>query len=74
MGFFWLVLTVNYVIQDGKSNWLEGMILMCAYSSSPYRLPLPAPWLINKSGLYAIIAVTFSYYLVADPAGLLATC
>jgi Ca2+:H+ antiporter len=23
------VLTVNYVVQDGKSNWLEGMILMC---------------------------------------------
>jgi Ca2+/H+ antiporter len=28
MAFFWLVLTVNYVVQDGKSNWLEGMILM----------------------------------------------
>lgn len=25
------VLTVNYVVQDGKSNWLEGMILMCMY-------------------------------------------
>lgn len=25
------VLTVNYVIQDGKSNWLEGMILMGLY-------------------------------------------
>lgn len=24
-----IVLTVNYVVQDGKSNWLEGMILMC---------------------------------------------
>lgn len=23
------VLTVNYVVQDGKSNWLEGFILMC---------------------------------------------
>jgi Ca2+:H+ antiporter len=23
------VVTVNYVVQDGKSNWLEGMILMC---------------------------------------------
>ncbi|KAJ6619688.1 Sodium/calcium exchanger protein-domain-containing protein [Mycena sp. CBHHK59/15] len=23
--------TVNYVVQDGKSNWLEGMILMCLY-------------------------------------------
>jgi Ca2+:H+ antiporter len=23
------VLTVNYVVQDGKSNWLEGFILIC---------------------------------------------
>ncbi|KAJ7659506.1 Sodium/calcium exchanger protein-domain-containing protein [Mycena rosella] len=28
---FVAVLTVNYVLQDGKSNWLEGMILMCLY-------------------------------------------
>ncbi|KAI0292423.1 calcium/proton exchanger [Russula brevipes] len=28
---FLAVLTVNYVAQDGKSNWLEGMILMCLY-------------------------------------------
>jgi len=28
---FLAVLTVNYVVQDGKSNWLEGMILICLY-------------------------------------------
>lgn len=28
---FLSVLTVNYCVQDGKSNWLEGMILMCLY-------------------------------------------
>ncbi|PAV16682.1 Calcium proton exchanger [Pyrrhoderma noxium] len=28
---FLAVLTVNYVVADGKSNWLEGMILMCLY-------------------------------------------
>jgi len=28
---FLSVLTVNYIVQDGKSNWLEGMILMCLY-------------------------------------------
>ncbi|KAG6836827.1 hypothetical protein H0H93_002673 [Arthromyces matolae] len=28
---FLAVLTVNYVIQDGRSNWLEGFILMCLY-------------------------------------------
>ncbi|KAF8525832.1 Calcium/proton exchanger, partial [Hysterangium stoloniferum] len=28
---FLSVITVNYCLQDGKSNWLEGMILMCLY-------------------------------------------
>lgn len=25
------VIVVNYTVQDGRSNWLEGMILMCLY-------------------------------------------
>lgn len=29
INFVFTVLTVNYVVQDGKSNWLEGFILMC---------------------------------------------
>lgn len=29
VALFLSVLTVNYVVQDGKSNWLEGLILMC---------------------------------------------
>ncbi|KAJ8591762.1 calcium proton exchanger [Rhizopogon salebrosus TDB-379] len=28
---FLSVIIVNYAVQDGKSNWLEGMILMCLY-------------------------------------------
>ncbi|PCH42265.1 calcium/proton exchanger [Wolfiporia cocos MD-104 SS10] len=28
---FLSVMVVNYTVQDGKSNWLEGMILMCLY-------------------------------------------
>jgi Ca2+:H+ antiporter len=28
---FLAVITVNYVVQDGKSNWLEGAILICLY-------------------------------------------
>ena len=28
---FLSVLVVNYTVADGKSNWLEGMILMCLY-------------------------------------------
>ncbi|KAJ7901427.1 Sodium/calcium exchanger protein-domain-containing protein [Mycena leptocephala] len=31
VALFLAVMTVNYVVQDGKSNWLEGMILMCLY-------------------------------------------
>ncbi|KAF9067714.1 Sodium/calcium exchanger protein-domain-containing protein [Rhodocollybia butyracea] len=31
ISLFLAVLTVNYSVQDGKSNWLEGMILMCLY-------------------------------------------
>ena len=29
------VITVNYVVQDGKSNWLEGLILMCMLMPTP---------------------------------------
>ena len=25
------IIVVNYVIQDGKSHWLEGMLLMVTY-------------------------------------------
>jgi len=28
---FLAVITVNYAVADGKSNWLEGMILMSLY-------------------------------------------
>ncbi|PBL03717.1 calcium/proton exchanger [Armillaria gallica] len=31
VAMFLTVLTVNYVVLFGKSNWLEGMILMCLY-------------------------------------------
>jgi Ca2+:H+ antiporter len=31
IAMFLAVLTVNYVVQDGKSNWLEGFILMGLY-------------------------------------------
>ena len=26
------VLVVNYVVQDGKSNWLEGFVLMSEFT------------------------------------------
>ncbi|KZV83141.1 calcium/proton exchanger [Exidia glandulosa HHB12029] len=31
VALFLAVITVNYTVADGKSNWLEGMILMCLY-------------------------------------------
>ncbi|KAF8807021.1 Calcium/proton exchanger [Phlegmacium glaucopus] len=31
VALFLSVLTVNYVVQDGKSNWLEGFVLMSLY-------------------------------------------
>jgi Ca2+/H+ antiporter len=41
-----VVLTVNYVVQDGKSNWLEGMILMCAYTPPFFFFQLDCPTLL----------------------------
>ena len=41
---FFSVLTVNYVVQDGKSNWLEGMILVCLYVST-FPLDCCSGWL-----------------------------
>ncbi|KAJ6599276.1 calcium/proton exchanger [Mycena vulgaris] len=31
MALFLAVLTVNCVVEDGKSNWVEGILLMCLY-------------------------------------------
>ncbi|KAJ7626550.1 Calcium/proton exchanger [Mycena polygramma] len=31
ISLFLAVLTVNYVVQDGKANYLEGLLLMCLY-------------------------------------------
>jgi len=30
VALFFSTLTVNYVVQNGRSNWLEGMILICS--------------------------------------------
>lgn len=54
-----IVHTMGYVVADGKSNWLEGAILICNVASpANHRI-----WL-NKSfiGLYVIIAVSFFFY------------
>ncbi|PBK75605.1 calcium/proton exchanger [Armillaria solidipes] len=59
VAMFLAVLTVNYVVQDGKSNWLEGMILMCK-SLFPQRKCLSIEY--PTTGLYVILCVTFWFY------------
>ncbi|OJA08485.1 hypothetical protein AZE42_02860 [Rhizopogon vesiculosus] len=52
------VQTMSYVVADGKSNWLEGIILICE------EAPL-CKWVVMlnvSAGLYFIIAVSFWFY------------
>lgn len=44
---------------DGKSNWLEGLILVCKSPLIPILVVLPKPSVL---GLYIIIAVSFWFY------------
>ena len=55
---------MNYVVQDGKSNWLEGFILMgkCVGAVCPARGSLIMSDVVDDLGLYVILAVTFWYY------------
>ncbi|OJA18119.1 hypothetical protein AZE42_10804 [Rhizopogon vesiculosus] len=53
-----IVITVNYVVQGGKSNWLECMILMCMFLLHL----LCDPHSNDFVGLYLIVAITFWYY------------
>jgi Ca2+:H+ antiporter len=75
---FFSVLTVNYVVQDGKSNWLEGMILICL---CVLTLPLAVASVFFSFGAdaccvgtrYIIIALVFWFYPGTQLDGLL-TC
>ena len=70
-----VVLTVNYVVQDGKSNWLEGLILMCKTCAKHDKTYSDTP-----QGLYVILALTFWFYpgnsgkSVPYPAQYIANC
>lgn len=49
---------MSYVVADGKSNWLEGVILI-----STSHIPLYARIVsMCPIGLYLVIAVTFWFY------------
>lgn len=53
-----IVHIMGYVVADGKSNWLQGVILI-----STYRACLLTNTVLNlAAGLYIIIAVTFWFY------------
>ena len=65
------VLLANYVLKDGKSNWMEGMILICtfiqyfrwAYHDCHFTMHLFQLLAHNcVLGIFAIFAVTFCYY------------
>ena len=49
---------MNYVVADGKSNWLEGMILVCKLPSLDLREISTQCHL----ALYVIIGVAFWFY------------
>ena len=51
---------MSYVVADGKSNWLEGVILVCKPFPIPVQILLLKPE--YKPGLYIIIAVSFWFY------------
>ncbi|KLO13483.1 calcium/proton exchanger [Schizopora paradoxa] len=75
---FLAVLTVNYCVQDGKSNWLEGMILMCKWSPYCSNFGATGPRVYTASflfaALYVIVAVCFWFYPGSDIQTVLATC
>ena len=55
----------NYTMQDSKSNWLEGWLLMnceCKRTSNQFSLEL------HLHTVYLIIAVAFWYYPSANTA------
>jgi Ca2+:H+ antiporter len=74
--FFLSVLVVAYVIQDGKSNYLEGAMVGFSLPSSHF-LALPSPWFPRRDkhaanykkllGLYIIIALAFLVYPDSAP-------
>jgi Ca2+:H+ antiporter len=71
---FFSVLTVNYVVQGGKSNWFEGMILTClcvlTFLTVTFLLELTRVVLGRR---YVIVALVFWFYPGAQLDGLL-TC
>lgn len=63
---------MNYVVADGKSNWMEGLILVCeSFAMETSDFLLIDIWVL---GLYVIIAISFWFYPGSNMASALATC
>jgi Ca2+:H+ antiporter len=67
-----LVHTMSYVVADGKSNWLEGLILIGKMSTLKY-LTLKSSHSLS-TGLYVVAAVTFWFYPGSNFSSTLAVC
>jgi Ca2+:H+ antiporter len=54
---------MTYVVGDGKSNWLEGAILICLFPSILLFVVSQQPiiW-VRWTGFYINIAVSFWFY------------
>lgn len=66
--------TMGYVVADGRSNWLEGMILVCQY-----QIQIIPEWLYIGTdtlwiGLYVVVAVSFWFYPGSNFSTNLAVC
>ena len=70
---FLSVLTVNHVAQNEKSNWLEGMILICLCVKTLRLLAcFPSGADVLHFCRYIIVAVVSWFYPGTEPTGLLA--
>ena len=81
-----VVHTMNYVVADGSSNWMEGFILICASFSPPLLVFCGSSDIQSSlSGFYVIIAISFWFYpgelcllarrlLIGDPSLLPRSC
>lgn len=56
------VLIVKFSIEDGKSHWMSGVVLI---GMSPYELECPQP-LTTEAGVYVVIALSFWDYPMAQ--------
>ena len=57
-----LVQTMSHIVADGKSNWLEGMILICKFAILHDPLEGVRAEISLGIGLYVVIAVSFWFY------------